>query len=479
MKHFSDDELKEALQETEPPPERHVLDPDGHYVPFHRGQEEVWDSTRRITAMSAGTQSGKTCLGPWWLKRKIDEGGSGDYYAITATYDLFNLKMLPELLRVFRGKLECGRYWGGNTRVLEISDPDTGEFWAKRSTDPMWARVILRSADSKGGLESGTAKAAWLDEAGQDRFTLAAWRAVRRRLSLHQGDVLITTTLFNLGWLKQQIIDPAKEDGTTELTVLPRGGAEIEVTDSPTHNVRLIQFDSIVNPVFPIEEYEEARRTMPTDEFAMFYRGRVAKLRTLIYDVFDETIGVNVVNSFPIPAHWPKSVGIDPIGAQIGALWIALDPDLPQVHVYREYLAPFGETTAGHAENILEASTGEQIDIWAGGGPSERQARTDWTAAGIALVDPPNIPVWSGIERVYSLVKPRSLVVHKCCEHLLSEIGSYQRMRDRSGNLTDQIKDKEQFHLLDCLRYIIATVTEPYPDGGVKYADFPSVRIGY
>jgi hypothetical protein len=481
LRRYSEEQIREAIEATAPPPPRHVLDPEGRYVAFHEGQNEVWESPRRITAMCAGTQSGKTVLGPWWLKRQIDKLGGGDYYAVTATYDLFNLKLLPELQRVWEGVLGRGRYWGGNTRVMEIADPETGEFQAKRSTDPMWGRIILRSADSKGGLESGTAKAAWLDEAGQDRFTLAAWRAIRRRLSLYRGDVLITTTLYNLGWLKQQIIDKATDDGDVRVRYLDNG-AEIEITDNERENIRLVQFDSIANPMFPIEEYEEARSTMPDDEFTMFYRGRVARLRALIYDCYDDTLGVSVVPSFPIPDRWPKAVGVDPVGADIAALWIALDPDLSQVHVYREYVAPFGETTGGHVENVLELSQGEVVDIWAGGGPSERQARTDWTGAGISalgLVDPPNIPVWSGIERVYSLIKPRRLVVHACCENLRAEMGSYQRLRDRAGNLTDTIKDKEQFHLLDCLRYIIATVTEPYPDGGVVYADFPRVRIGY
>ena len=66
-------------------------------------------------------------------------------------------------------------------------------------------RIVLRSANAEGGLESLTGKAAVLDECGQDDFTLEAWEAIQRRLSLSRGRVLGGTTPYNLGWLKTQI----------------------------------------------------------------------------------------------------------------------------------------------------------------------------------------------------------------------------------------------------------------------------------
>lgn len=437
-------------------PENHVLGPEGEWVPFHLGQTRTWESERRFTAMVAGTQSGKTCWGPWWLWREIERLGAGDYYAVTATYDLFKLKMLPELLRVYRDVLRVGRYWSGD-RILELRDPETGHFQAQRSSDPMWGRVILRSADSPGGLESGTAKAAWLDEAGQDRFTVWAWRAIRRRLALYRGRALITTTLYNLGWLKQQVMDAATDGGTVTLEETDIG-AEVETTDNPAADVRLVQFDSIANPAFPVEEFKDAEASTPDDEFAMFYRGRAVKLRSLIYDVFSD---LHKVKSFKPPMDWPRAVGVDPLGERVCALWLAFDPNKEQLHVYREYYAPFGETTPGHVREVLRLSAHERIAAWIGGGPSERQARADWAGAGIALGEPPFGEVWVGIGRVYAQFKTFGLVIHDCCENLLDELGTYQRKRDRAGELTEIIKDKERYHGLDALRYIMAWLTEP------------------
>src|SRR5690606_30690163 len=135
---------------------------------FHDGQMRAWTSTRRIVAMIAGSQGGKTSFGPWWLAREVETCGPGDYLAVTATFDLFKLKMLPETRTVFEDILGIARYWAGD-QILELCEhvwdddlgawvPLRGQFRAKRSDDPMWGRIILRSAVAKGGLESATAK---------------------------------------------------------------------------------------------------------------------------------------------------------------------------------------------------------------------------------------------------------------------------------------------------------------------------------
>src|SRR5512136_508386 len=87
----------------------------------------------RFCAMLAGTQGGKTCLGARWLHRvmagykdevtrRIIRGlGPGDYLAVEATYDLFKLKMLPEMLWYFCEMLKIGKYWAQD-RIIEIAE---------------------------------------------------------------------------------------------------------------------------------------------------------------------------------------------------------------------------------------------------------------------------------------------------------------------------------------------------------------------
>jgi len=439
-------------------PERHLVGPDEvSPAPFHEGQNWTWDATQRWVAMLAGTQGGKSQFGPWWLKREIERRGQGDYIAGTSSYDLFKLKLLPALLKVFVDVFGIGRYWGGD-RLIEICEgaKPGGRFYAQTSKDPMWARIILRSAESEGGLEAATAKAAWLDEAGQLRFDVQAWHAIKRRLALHQGRVLITTTLYALNWVKQLFIDPLTEVAPTYHIVDDRGA---EMTLRENDDIALIQFDSIANPSYPLAEFEEARATMPPDEFAMFWRGMATKLRSAIFDCFDR--GLNVVKHFEIPYDWVGAVGIDPVGAHVAAVWGVLSPRDGKFHIYREYREPFGKTTQGHAEEILRL-THERIARWIIGQPGERQPRLDWKAAGIDGESPPFADLWVGIGRVYSMLKSGDMVIHDNCEGLLSEIGSYQREKDKStGELTDKIRDKHSFDLCDATRYMVADLTEP------------------
>lgn len=428
----------------------------------------AWDSDADIVALLAGSQSGKTSWAPWWLSREVKRHGAGDYIAVTASYDLFKLKMLPAYLSVFCDILKIGRYWAVD-KVIELRDPATGKFLAQRSQDPMWGRVILRSAQSPGGLESATAWAAHADEAGQDTFGLDSWRALNRRLYARRGRILITTTLYNLGWLKQQIIDPVADKADASTLAVGEGEIVQTIGVTGTRSVDLIQFDSVVNPAFPAESWEDAKATMPPDEFAMFFRGRVAKLRSLVYDVFDKT--VHVRESFKPPAHWPRYVGIDPTGDRIAALWLAWDDQTATLHVYREYCEPFGITMGGHVQNILARSAGERIYGWIGGGPSERQQRTDWAAAGIPLVGleaPLSGDVWAQIGRVYSLLKTGNLVFHDCCEGLISEAQSMRRKK-KGDQLTMEIENKDIWHELDALRYVVSFLADTSPRQEVIY----------
>lgn len=58
----------------------------------HEGQLKVFNSKKRITLVLAGTQSGKTTIGAWWLLMKIKELGSGDYMVVTPSYNLLPKK---------------------------------------------------------------------------------------------------------------------------------------------------------------------------------------------------------------------------------------------------------------------------------------------------------------------------------------------------------------------------------------------------
>ncbi len=403
---------------------------------LHPGQAKAWRSTRRFVFVVAGTQSGKTSYGPIWLWREIQNtarsGELNDYIAATASYDLFKLKMLPALRELFEHTLKTARYWTGD-RILELQDPSTGKFWAKRADDNMWGRIVLRSASSGGGLESLTAKAAWLDECGQDNFTLESWEAVLRRLSLSRGRVLASTTPYNLGWIKQQVYD-RWVNGDTDFQV--------------------IQFPSYFNPNFSKAEYNRAKATMPLHRFLMFYDGMFAKPAGLIYDCFDDDI--HKIPRFAIPAHWPRYIGVDFGAVNTAVLTVAEDQERGRYIIYRESLEG-GKSTQEHVDTHIAASKGENVVLWIGGAPSETQQRMDWAAAGANIIQPYIADVEGGIDRPYSLFKQNRLFVFDDLKGLQDELGTYRRKLDPSGQALEEIDNKRHFHRLDAMRYVCST----------------------
>lgn len=405
---------------------------DSQPVPFHVGQARAHDSQARIVAILAGTQSGKTVYGPWWLRQEILRRGQGDYLAVTASSDLFKLKMLPEFLVVFEEVLKWGRFWIAD-RIFELKDQRTGEFWATRSTDPMWGRIILRAATSPGGLESNTANAAWLDEAGQEKFRIDSWQATLRRLSLAQGRVLITTTPYNLGWLKTEIMDAWR-----------KGDPEIEV----------IQFPSTTNPAFPQEEFERAKRSLPDWKFRMFYEGKFERPEGLIFSAWDEA--QMLVEPFEIPVEWPRTVGMDFGGVNTALVWAAMNPETREVIVYDESLEG-GLTTREHADGATRkwAQQGMPQIACYGGAASEEQWRRDLREAGWRISRPPVGGVEEGLDRITQLMKEgRFRVARGTAERLREQLRTYSRVMDEAGQATERIENQSEYHMIDALRYL-------------------------
>lgn len=437
--------MRQTLQMTTPaPPTKPQLyewvdRETGHFrLNFHPGQTRAWDSAKRYTFIIAGTQSGKTSWGPWWLWREIQRCGAGDYMAVTSTYDLFKLKMLPEMLTIFEDILGIGKYWTGD-RVIELRDPETGQFWAQKSNDPMWGRIILRSANAKGGLESTSAKAAWLDEVGQDEFPLSAWEAILRRLSLSRGRILGTTTPYNLGWLKQEIYDPWK---------------------ARDPDIEVIQFASTLNPAFSKAEFAERERKMQAWRFNMFYRGEFEQPASLIYGMYKDDYDGHLVAPFTIPPHWPVYVGGDPGGVNMALIRLAYDQDHDVYYAFHESLDG-NKTTQEHVDTALAYDAFHKLRVvqYAIGQPAESQTRRDWQAAGIKkVVGPPFSDVENGIDRVAALFKTNRLFIFSNLKRVRAELGTYARPTDEQGTILPGIKHKNHYHMLDALRYAVVSL---------------------
>lgn len=398
---------------------------------LHPGQRRAFAATARFILLLAGSQSGKTFFGPHWLLREIKTRGPGHYLIACPSYALLSKKALPEFLRLFKTDLRLGDYAGGEKHEFTFSPAGLRHLFGTESADE--TKVFFGHAADPDSLESATYKAAWLDEAGQSRFKLGSWEAILRRLSIHQGRVLITTTPYNLGWLKQQVHDRAKAGDP---------------------DFALIQFDSIENPYFPLAEYERARRSLPSWKFNMFYRGMFERPAGAIFDCFDES--VHVVPRFAIPDEWRRFIGLDFGGLNTAACFWAKNPDADEYFMYREYWPQVNRIAADHVRAI-RAGEPARMPFCVGGAKSEGHWRDQFRADGLlvrepAITGPDSVEV--GIQRLYAMFKTRRLFIFDDCVRTRDQITSYSRVTDDLGNVGEAIEEKETWHLIDAMRYL-------------------------
>ncbi len=92
--------------------------------------------------------------------------------------------------------------------------------------------------------------------------------------------------------------------------------------------------------------------------------------------------------------------------------------------------------------------------MYRGGAKPEVQARLDWNGEGIPLMPPLVHEVEAGIDRVIALIKTDRLFFFDDLDGLIDEFGTYSREVDEFGEVKEAIKDKDEFHRLDSLRYI-------------------------
>lgn len=386
--------------------------------------------------MLAGSQSGKTAFGPHWMHREIERCGEGDYLVGTATFPLLNLKLLSEYKLVFCELLKWGHYAEkSGTHVITSNDSKT--------------RIIFFSATNPESIESATAKAAHLDEAGQKQFREDTWQAVNRRLAINRGRILITTTLYTLGWLKTEVYDRWKS-----------GDKDIEV----------IQFDSIENSAYPIEEFERAKATLPPWKFAMFNRGQYEIPAGLVHDSFGAT---DIIDRFPIPKEWLVYVGHDFGSANPAALFAAQNPVSGELFYWHEYLPGAGKGAHEHVEAWQKITSGYNVIARIGGNlTTEQDSRDLYTTHGWHIIEPRQRSVPEQILRVIGQERLHKIKVFRDLKHIIEEKETFSYELDNKYQPTDKFEDEQNYHLLACERYLHTYFT---PETAIRRG----VRVSY
>lgn len=401
-------------------------------VSLHAGQKRALDSGRRFVLVLAGTQSGKTSFGPHWLLREMQLRGPGDYLVVTPTFPLLEVKLLPEFKQLFERAMRLGRYIASPTRRFEVSDGGARSLWGEKARGTV-SRVLFGYAADPDSLESSTCKAAWLDEVGQESFKSGSWDAILSRLSLAMGRVLLTTTVYTLGWVKQRLFDRWQAGDT---------------------DVEVVNFPSTANPEFPRDEFERARRDLPGWKFAMRYLGQFERPAGVIYDC----VGADTfVPRFAIARDWKRYLGLDFGQKNMAAVWLAEEPKTSRLFITHEYHRG-GLSVPAHVREIMKGHDGLPWRA-VGGAGSEDEWRDDFRGAGLPVREPQIADVELGIDRVYGALQAGRLCVFDDLTELREEFATYSRVLNEANEVTEAIANKNEFHLLDSTRYIVSDLS--------------------
>jgi len=424
------------------------------YHNLHPGQQAVLRSKAKITLMLAGTGGGKTKFGPIWCLEQHQKVPTMDGMVVAphtvledTTQELF-LQLMDANLGLGQWENKQGRKWRWH---------DTG------------AKVFFRSSDTPESLEGKHVGWIWMDEFGQEQFPEKAWKALKRRRGFREAPVLGTSTPYILHWIldlwdnamiNRYFSVPDMDARARAIEAVARGEPmdwgwlQETVQEQPDGDpkIEVIRFASIANPMYPLEEFEEARRTSTDWEFRMFYLAEQARSAGLIYgEVLDDIW----VPEFPALATGDAKQGLAPwrhyAGLDFGydhptaILYGALSPRDDVLYIYDEYV----KRKVSDMENARAAHQRQVSRAW--GDSTAPTAIATYRKFGWNIAKTGRHEVRSGISEVIGRAKEGRLkIVKGSCPHLERELNGYVWDEKRPDTPV-----KQNDHSVDALRYLV------------------------
>jgi hypothetical protein len=217
-----------------------------------------------------------------------------------------------------------------------------------------------------------------------------------------------------------------------------------------------------MNPRFSMEEWEYTQKTMPAWRFDMMYRGLWRKPAGNIYDVFKES--EDIIEPFKIPEWWPHYLGMDFGTRNTAALKVRLDPTNMMVYITHEYL-PAARSVEDHVSAIVGRG---KVPIAVGGAKAENDWRKEYARHGLPIKPPSIADVSTGIQKVYNMFAAGRVKIFNTCAITRKQIGEYSYELDERGEPTERIQNKNRYHLMDAMRYIVSQLALHVEVSGFK-----------
>lgn len=419
----------------------------------HEGQRKVWESLAQTILVCAGNQGGKTALNAYWLLRQIQRRaetikrmGFGNFIYAGPTMTLLEAQAMPQLERLFTEEHNLGRLVRSGKPKYHFSEDGARRLLGFAAP----VTVHFAYANDPNNLESLTALDGVWDEMGQSDNKEASYEAYLRRLgiarSMGLGQMLCTTTPYEWGWFKRRVVDPAMagEEGFSY------------------HN-----WPTWMNP---LQDEETCRRIldqgMDSWKWEMMYEGKWTRPEGAVYPNFDSRLETdeyetNVVAKVKVESDWKWYVGAD-FGPRNTALSLIVhDPEKDVFYKVREYHAGADEVDK-HVRALYDLmGKGSQLTAAYGGAASEDDWRKKFKKAGLYIKEPKFKgagAVEARIQSVYELIQQKKYKVLASCKRTIAQYEDYSYDKDTDGRITERIKDKEFYHLLDADGYLLSTL---------------------
>lgn len=375
----------------------------------HKHQWEALTSKARYVAMICGVQGGKTTCGAVWLVQQVAQDPTANYLVVFPTYPIGKQSTMPKFFEWF--PQDWGK-WIERDKVFRLKAG--GNIW-------------FRSAEKPESIEGITAKAAWIDEAGQ--ISALAWETIQARLSIAKGKGFLTTTPYTMNWLYYDFQKMADEG-------------------HPDYHV--VQFASNESPYFDDEEYERARKRLDPRRFALKYAGQFTRMDGLVYSGFSRD--THVVKPYVIPKDAQIVIGAD-YGhtAPSAILWGYKDRDGCLV-IFKEFYKT--KRTYKQLADVIGLTDYRFCFV----DPNPKSFSVELsTTYNLKNIIPADNNVDTGIGRVQSLFNQSGKIkIFSTCRNLISELEMYRYQDDRDGLPTDKVLKKND-HACDALRYMVHT----------------------
>jgi len=377
-------------------------------VKFFGPQYDCFNFKTQFGAAVAGVQSGKTFLGAYWAGKKITEFPKSSGAIIAPTYNILRAATLKKFFDVF-------------PQLRSHFKEQKGEIHL-----PTGGIVYVRSADNPLGIEGITANWIWLDEGGMT--SQLTWTVLRSRVSMTRGQILITTTPYNMGWLYMDFFIPWKEQADK--------------------NFSFFTWKSIENPYFSKEFYNAEKNRLRPEEFSRRYEGQFNKMVGLVYDLPEtqivEPLDVNTkTEARIIGVDWgfrnPAAIGV----------WYLKDNAWYKVDEWKQ-----SERTTAEIIQVLQNKLSEHKATKIYPDPAEPDRIEECRRAGLPVMET-NKDIKGGVSYIQQLIREKRFFIGNNCRETLDEISMYHYPEPQEGKVEKDLPEKFNDHLVDCDRYAI------------------------